>query len=776
MISGLLILLVAALLAPPLRALIGPRAGVLLAAAPAFLFFRSLDAVPAVSSGSVLLERAEWIPSIGVDLAFRTDGLSLLFLLLIYGIGAIVLVFSAGYLAKDTLQGRFFSLVLLFLIAMAGLVTADNLILLFVFWELTSAASYFLISYYHTDKAARRAALRALIITGGGGLALLAGLVLIGLRCGTFSLSEILQQKEALTGDPRYPLILSLILIGAFTKSAQFPFHFWLPGAMAAPAPVSALLHSATMVKAGVFLLARFFPALGGTPEWHTYVTGFGAATMLAGAVIAVAQTDLKRLLAYSTVSALGTLTMLIGLGTKEAHKAAVVFLLVHAAYKAALFLVSGTVDHETHTRDVRRLGGLLREMPLSATAAIISALSMCGLPPMLGFISKELIYEAKIQTPEIAGLVITAGVAANVLIVATAVAAGLRPYLRTKLDDAVHGHEAPWTMWSGPLLLAALSLIWGAMPHLLQESVVRPAIEAVRSEPAKIKLVLWHGINPVLGLSVLTLVLGALVFMVINPLRRFRVWLAAKAAACNGDRIFDAVFDGILAGGKALTKLTQHGYLRGYIAVIMIFSGGVLLWASGVAGAWKVILPHFQSLFAPSPAVVLLILVMCAAAVTAAAAKSRLMVLSAFGIVGFGIALLFAWHGAPDLALTQFFVETLLLILILLVIGRLPRFEERRGRRLGDLALSAAAGVLLTVVTLHALDVQTSRSISGYFVENAPEAKGNNVVNVILVDFRALDTMGEIIVLAVAALGASALLRRRAGRGPAEPVKEDTP
>ena len=369
------------------------------------------------------------MPALGVNLSFTVDGLSLLFALLISGVGALVLVYAGGYLAGSPQLGRLYAFLLFFMASMLGLVLADNLLLLFVFWELTSLSSYLLIGFDHERAEARAAALQALLVTGGGSLALLAGFLLLGQVGGSLELSALLSRPGAVTAHLLYVPILLLVLAGAFTKSAQFPFHFWLPAAMAAPTPVSAYLHSATMVKAGVYLLARLSPVLGGTDFWVWLVTVTGSATMLVGAYLALRQSDLKLILAYSTVSALGVMTSLLGLGGALAVRAALAFLLGHALYKGALFLVAGALDHQTGTRDVDRLAGLARAMPITALAAGLAALSMAGIPPLFGFIAKELSYEATLHAPASAW-VTAAAVLANALLVAAAGLAGLKPFL----------------------------------------------------------------------------------------------------------------------------------------------------------------------------------------------------------------------------------------------------------------------------------------------------------------------------------------------------------
>jgi multicomponent Na+:H+ antiporter subunit A len=465
---ALLSLFLLALIAPALhRRLCGATGWVLaLPVLAVTTWFATL--LPGIACGGVVMESRPWVPALGIDLAFRVDGWSLLFLLLIGGIGALILIYAAGYFQGHRQAGRFYAFILLFMGSMLGLVTADNLILLFIFWELTSFSSYLLIGFDHEKPESRATALQALLITGGGGLALLVGFLLIGQVSGSYSYSALLEQPDMLRDHALYLPILLLVLAGAFTKSAQVPFHFWLPGAMTAPTPVSAYLHSATMVTAGIYLLGRFSPLLGGTDAWHYLVTSVGAVTMLIGALMALVQTDLKRLLAYSTVSALGTLTLLLGIGTVLAVKAVAVFLIVHSLYKGALFMIAGAVDHETGTRDVRALGGLFKVMPITALAAGAAALSMSGFPPLLGFIGKELLYEANLAAPQAAVLITGAGVAANIIIVAVALMVGFLPFLGRPLLPLKALHEPPLALWLGPLVLATLGLVAGLFPGLV--------------------------------------------------------------------------------------------------------------------------------------------------------------------------------------------------------------------------------------------------------------------------------------------------------------------
>jgi multicomponent Na+:H+ antiporter subunit A len=767
MILGALLVLVAgAAAAPLLYRWMGARAGWVLALLPLVLFLALAARLPDIADGRPIAERTPWIPSLGIDLAFRIDGLALLFLLVILGIGALILLYGSGYLKGHPLQGRFFGYLLLFMIAMCGMVSADNTILLFVFWELTGIASYLLIGFYHEDAKARSSALQALLVTFLGGQALLAGLVLLSIATGgSFSLSETLEQREQVTAHPWYPAILLLILLGAFTKSAQFPFHFWLPGAMSAPAPVSAYLHSATMVNAGIFLMARMAPALAGTELWRGLATTAGVATMLAGALLAYPQADLKKLLAYSTVSALGTMILLLGLDTVLAVKAAMLFFLVHALYKGALFMAAGTVDHETGTRDVRVLSGLAKAMPLTTAAAVGAGLSMCGLPPLVGFISKELLYEAKLAAPYIGPAVTAAGVAANVLMVAVGLIVAFRPFHGTLNHTPKPPHEGKWTLWLPPLTLALLGILFGLAPGLIDRGLIAPAVSAVRAQETEVTLKLWHGINPVLMLSIATVATGFVVFRL-----RHRARPAAERIAQSGPgslgpaRLYEWLLEGMVQFAKFLTHTLQHGSLRGYVgvavSVMVAVTGAALLriW-SPAALVWD-----FSDL---RPYEGVLLIAMIAGAVFAALSNSRLAAIASLSVVGFGVALVFGMYGAPDLALTQLLVETLTLVILVLVIYRLPRIASRSTPRqqIADAILALSAGAVITVLLLIAQNLHPEPVLRDYFVQNSLEAKGRNVVNVILVDFRALDTLGEITVLAAAALGVGGLIWLRPRR-----------
>jgi len=748
----------ASLIAPWVHRLFPGLSGWIFAMVPLASASFFAAAAASVAGGATVGESYLWAPSLGINLSFYLDGLSLLFALLILGTGALVLIYSSGYLKGHRHLGRFYAFILLFMSSMLGLVLADNMLSLFVFWELTSFSSFLLIGFEHERAAARKGALQALLVTGTGGLALLAGFLLLGEAGGSMELSALLNQGDVIRSHQLYLPILLLMLAGAFTKSAQFPFHFWLPSAMEAPAPVSAYLHSATMVKAGIYLLARLSPVLGGSEAWHYLVTGAGGATMLVGAVLAIFQKDLKRMLAYSTVSGLGTLTLLLGLHTESAAKAALVFLLVHALYKGALFLVAGIIDHETGTRDLERLSGLYRVMPVVTLASVAAALSMAGLPPMVGFIGKELLYETTMQAPYAAPLITGAGVLANVLLVAVAVSVGFGPFFGRKSELLPEKSSVPVGLWLGPMLLSGLGLAIGLFPDGVAAFIISPALGAIRAEQTVVKLSLWHGVNPVFLLGLFTVICGAGVYAVRPALQQAALpW--KTIAGWGPSRWYDLALDGMLGLAKLQTRLLQSGYLRYYLMTVLGTAFLLVVYTLAGKDGLKVVAGWPDALFHEWLIAVLILL----AALFAVTSNSRLACVSALGVVGYGVALIYILFGAPDLAMTQFCIETLSIILFVLVLYRLPRFSilSGAGARTRDLLIACANGGMMTLLVLKATSEPVDFGISRFFAQNALlQAHGRNVVNVILVDFRALDTLGEITVLAVASLGVYALLK----------------
>jgi multicomponent Na+:H+ antiporter subunit A len=712
-----------------------------------------------------------WFPEMGVSMDFRLDGVGLLLSVLIAGIGALILIYGGSYLSGTPQAGPFFVFVQLFMLAMLGVASADNLLLLFVFWELTSIASYFLIGLSHHDEAARKSALRALLVTGSGGLCLLAGILLLGSAGGTFRLSELQTMGDVIRGHAYYPAIFVLVVLGAFTKSAQVPFHFWLPEAMAAPTPVSAYLHSATMVKAGVFLLAKLLPVLGGTVLWHDTLTLFGAVTMFAGALLALVQTDLKRLLAYSTLSALGTLVMLLGIRTDMAVKAAMVFLVVHALYKAPLFMIAGVVDKAAGTRNITLLYGLGRKLPWVAAAAVLAAFSMSGLPPFVGFIGKELLYEAEIHAGRWAILVTCLGFAANAINVTVALKVGVAPF-RPRGGETleINPKARKPALLIGPMLLAVGGVIIGLFPNLLGKGLIFAAVRDVKGAPIDVGLALWHGFNLLVGLSAVTVLVGVALYWFRDPVRTFLRWVLIKIPGETADT-FDRMVAGVVAGAGAVTRFFQHGNLRLYITAMLLCLSSLVTTVL-FTQAWRGMPENGPVRFVPTGVALLMVV----SGVVAIRSRSTVMAVLAMGGVGYGVALLFAFFGAPDLALTQILVETLTLVLFALVIRHLPALGSceysSKPRRRWDLLIALLAGSALTLAMLAVRGAPSPEDVrvsSEMVARSLPEAQGRNVVNVILVDFRALDTLGEICVLAIAGLGVAGLLlgpHRRDRRG----------
>jgi multicomponent Na+:H+ antiporter subunit A len=759
----------------------GRAAGWVLGLLPAGLFAYFLRQAPAVAEGAIE-QSTPWVPGLGVELSFYLDGLGLLFALLITGIGALIVVYAGGYLAHHDQLGRFYSQLLLFMGAMLGLTIADDLILFFVFFELTSLASFLLIGFYHGEEGARVAARKALVVTGGGGLALLGGLLLLQQVTGTFQFSEMLAMAHGegtnpVTSSPLYGWILALVCAGAFTKSAQFPFHFWLPAAMAGPTPVSAYLHSATMVKAGVFLLARLSPLLSGTAAWTIVLVPVGAFTMLMSAYLGLRFRDLKQVLAYTTVMVLGLLVMLLGIGTPIAIEAMVTFTVVHAFYKGALFMMAGNVDHEAGTRDVLELGGLRSKMPLTCAGGLVAALSMAGLPPFFGFVGKEVVYEAGLQAGPEGYAVLAASVLANAALFAGALVVGVKPFFgEPRAALTLEPHEAPPSMWLGPVALGLGGVVLGVLPALADTAILVPASDAILGEHHSFHLALWHGITPALGLSLGTFALGALLYWSWQHLHE-------SAAMKSFARLFDAgpgrAFERGLyestRGSYHVARLMQSGKLGMYLVVILGFIallvGGAfvgrldLTWPGGMAS------PRYYE-------VTLAVAIVLAAGV-AVRARSRFVAILALSVGGYSIAMVYLFFGAPDLAMTQFAIETLTLVLLVLVLSNLPRFsfEKASWTHVRDGAVALAVGAVVTLLMIGGLARPLDREVSRYLSEHAYDlAKGHNIVNVILVDYRALDTLGEITVLTMAALGVYALMRLPPLDGTPASAGEETP
>jgi multicomponent Na+:H+ antiporter subunit A len=690
----------------------------------------------------------EWAPSLGLSLAFNFDGLGLLFAFLILAIGALVVLYSSAYLGNHPQKGRFYASLFAFMGAMLGVALSDNVLTLFVFWELTGFTSFLLIGFEHDREDARSAALQALIVTGGGGLALLAAGVLLVDITGTASLSEMAASGTPVAAHPLYAIVTILVLAAAFTKSAQVPFHFWLPNAMAAPTPVSAYLHSATMVKAGVYLVARMTPILGATALWTTVITAAGGLTMLVGAYRSVQETDLKRILAYSTVSALGLLMMLLGVGTPAAIAAAVVYLVAHACYKGALFLVAGAIDHETGTRDITKLSGLRRRMPLTALAGGTAALSMAGVPLTLGFIAKDGAYEALLGSST--WWLLTAAVIASILLGLAGLLAGVLPF---RGQPSVDAHEPGWRMYVPPLLLAVIGAIAGVAPASLNPPL-SAAAAAISGDTADLSLAIWHGVSPALFLSLLTL-LGVAAAYWLHVSIRSRSWRARFGT----EQLYSSALSALDAASRAIGPRLHSASLRSYVMVIVVttfaIAGAALSTAPGVVATRPRLDVHLHE--------VLVVVVIIAGAIAATLAKSTMAAVLSLGVVGYGVAMTFLLYGAPDLAMTQFSVETLTVIIYVLVFRHFRNLGSLSPPlvRFRDFVIGAGNGLLIGTLVLSVSTTETAARLREYFVAFGPTlGHGRNIVNVILVDFRGFDTMGEITVLATAAIGVRALLR----------------
>ncbi|WP_341936309.1 putative monovalent cation/H+ antiporter subunit A [Marinimicrobium sp. C2-29] len=753
---------VLAVLVPWLKSWSGDRIGWLLAALPLALTLYFASHIPAVSGGEVILQSWDWLPGLGINLSFMLDGLSLMFALLISFIGTFILIYAGSYLQGHPFLGRFYIIMLCFMASMLGLVLSDNLISLFVFWELTSITSYLLIGFNHEDAEARKCALQGLFVTVAGGLALMAGLIILGHVSGGYQLSEILSGDNPVMESSLATGMVLCILAGAFTKSAQFPFHFWLPNAMAAPTPVSAYLHSATMVKAGIYLMARLNPVLSEHWLWTPLLCSAGAVTMLLGSYLAYSSTGVKKVLAYSTIMALGTLTMLIGIGTDYAMVAFASFLLAHSLYKGALFMIAGALDHETGTKDLSLMGGLRRAMPYTAAAALIAGLSLAGLPPLFGFVAKELMFEALLSAPWQSTVLLGFALASAALVIAVAASVAIRPFWGATRSTPKSPHEAPPGMVLGPMVLALVSLVFGVLPFLPEVGVISAVVTSVKGEPVDFHLALWHGINRPLLLSLASLVVGAILYSLWTRSRDVLSDINTGVARFGPEVGYFRLLYGLVAVAGWQTRFLQNGVMGNYMIVLVM--------TTAIAAGYTLLSQYgfhpYMDLTGVNFFEAAIALLMVATVVYVTLTRSRLGAVATLGVLGFSVALTFILFSAPDLGITQVLVETLTVILLVLVLFRLPGFSQysTRFEIWRDGTVAAIFGVFITLAMLAALDVRYFESISDFFIEASyPQAHGHNIVNVILVDFRALDTLGEIFVLAIAALGVYSMLTLRA-------------
>lgn len=768
---------------------------------PSALFVYLIQYIPIVSGGEIVQKSVPWIPSLNIHYTVFVDGLGLLFSLLITGIGALVVLYSIYYLSKKTeALNNFYVYLLMFMGAMLGVVLSDNLIVLYVFWELTSLSSFLLIGYWHQREKSRYGALKSMLITVFGGFAMLAGFVLLyimtsSVGVGTFSIREIIEQVDLIQTHALFLPAMLLILLGAFTKSAQFPFHIWLPDAMEAPTPVSAYLHSATMVKAGIYLVARFSPVFAGNAEWFWLVSGFGIVTLFWGSFSAIKQTDLKAILAFSTVSQLGLIMSLLGLGSAAVYYgygtseselysiatlAAVFHLINHATFKGSLFMVAGIVDHETGTRDIRKLGGLITVMPISFTLAAIGSLSMAGLPPFNGFLSKELFFTGvtnvmamNIFSMEAWGILFpvlawTASVFTFIYSMIIVFKTFMGKYQPEKLDKKPH--EAPMGMLISPIILASLVIIFGFFPNtLLSYTIIEPAMASIlpsllaSGEQFDVHIEYWHGWNTELFMTMGVVGVGTLLFLALNKWIGIYNLFPQKLTL---NRFYDHGLVSMERASDKVTRFHMTGFIRDYLVYIFTFFIIVI-------GSSLFLLNAFTFTTERSAEIGIyewvLSLVMIGASIGVLFANSRLTAIISVGVVGYVLALFFVIFRAPDLALTQLIVETVSVALFLLCFYHLPKLRKEVSRirfKATNLLISISVGVIVTLLALSAHGTRLADPISEYFVRASyAEAGGKNMVNVILVDFRGFDTLFEILVLTISALGVYSLIKLRLAR-----------
>lgn len=732
------------------------------AALPAAALAIVISYAPSVLDGETFVERFEWIPAAGLELAFRLDGFALLFTLLILGIGLLVILYARYYLSEQDNMPRFYAMLILFMTAMLGIVLSENLIQLWLFWELTSISSFLLISFWNHKSEARKGARMALTITGMGGLALFAGILLIGQVVGSYNLTEVLAQGDLIRGSELYPYILVLVLLGAFTKSAQFPFHFWLPHAMAAPTPVSAYLHSATMVKAGIFLMARLYPALAGTDMWFLIVTLTGLATLLVGAYMALFKHDLKGLLAYSTISHLGLITLLLGLNSKLAAVAATFHIINHATFKASLFMAAGIIDHETGSRDMRKLNGLWRYMPHTAMLAMVAALAMAGVPLLNGFLSKEMFFAETLHQGSLGAL--------SWILPVLATVAGIFSVaysLRFIHDVFFNGepinlpktpHEPPRYMKIPVEILVALCFVVGIAPGLVVAEILHSAATSLlQGDTPYYSLAIWHGFNFPLLMSFIALIGGIVVYATRKQLFEFQAQFPER----DTKAIFDQNIKRIVDAATRIYGTLENGSLQRYtmlfILSVALFTTVPMTKLINLEGA-RPLLP------VDGISIVATIILVVSTLVTLIWHRKRMIALIAVSVVGLVVSLIFARFSAPDLALTQLSVEVVTVILLMLALFFLPQVTSKAASPssvVRDLGLATLIGGVMATIS-YAMMTHPQTSIADFFIANSKTGGGGtNVVNVILVDFRGFDTFGEITVLGIAGLGIYKLIAR---------------
>ncbi|MGG4034427.1 Na+/H+ antiporter subunit A [Paenibacillus cisolokensis] len=777
------------------RLLRGIHAGWLVLPAPAGLFAFMVSRVPSVQNGETVERTVSWIPSLGIDFTVYLDGLSLLFSLLITGIGSLVVLYSVFYMDRHKEPTRhFYFYLLMFMGAMLGVVLSDNAIVLYGFWELTSVSSFLLIAFWHYRERSRYGALKSMLITVFGGLSMLAGFILLAVMTGSFSIRDMIGGAGQLADHALFVPAMILLLLGAVTKSAQFPFHIWLPDAMEAPTPVSAYLHSATMVKAGLYLVARFSPVFAGHAAWFWLVTAIGLATLLYASFRAIKQTDLKAMLAYSTVSQLGLIMSLLGLGSASGYAAgthdsllytyaitaAVFHLFNHAVFKGALFMVVGIVDHETGTRDIRRLGGLMPVMPITFSVALIGTFSMAGLPPLSGFLSKEMFFTAVLNVTKMdfwnvgawSALIPALAWIASIFTFVYSMLLLFRTFSGRRKPEPLpkQPHEAPLGMLVPPVVLASLAVAFGLFPNLLSYTLIEPAMAAILPELLEpgdrfaVSISFWHGWTTELFMTIGVVALGIAVYMLHGRVPALH-GAVIRRISLNG--IYDGMIRSMENGARRLTGAYMTGSARHY--VIYIFAFFIAALAAALAGAGEI--RFDMSGFAPMSlyeAVIMAALVISVLAIPFAGSRMTAIILT--GMSGYMVTLFFVIFRAPDLALTQMIVETVSVALFLLCFYHLPKLKKERlplRFKLSNAVISIGVGVVVTLVALASLGGRSFDTIADYYTDASYKlAGGKNVVNVILVDFRGFDTLLEITVLGIASLGIYSLIKLTAANG----------
>lgn len=720
-----------------------------------------------VFHGEVILQSWSWLPQLGIDLSFRLDALGLLFSLLITGIGTLIFIYAYYYLSPKNSLSKLYMLLMLFMAAMLGISLSNNLILLLIFWELTSISSFLLVGYWSNYDVAQRGSRMALTITGMGGLAMLGGFVLLGQITGTYEIDQILTMSEQIQSHALFVPTLLLILLGAFTKSAQFPFHFWLPNAMAAPTPVSAYLHSATMVKAGIFLLARLLPIFAGAALYHNIVTFVGLFTLCMAAFFAIFKEDLKGLLAYSTISHLGLIVCLLGIGSPLAVAAAIFHIINHATFKAALFMIAGIVDHETGTRDLRKLSGVWQLLPFTATLTMVTAAAMAGVPLTNGFLSKEMFFTELLANLNGPVLILAAIIAtfAGIFAVAYSVRLVHGVFFDGPLGEQVpnkEGHEPPIGMRAPAIFLAILCIVVGIFPALTVEHIVNSTARASTQlhDFSGTHLAIWHGFNLPLVMSLIALVGGLSFYFALAKNRKLRsIDLDPALGPFQGKLLFESFLKHLLLTSRKIKRKTETGSLQTYLIWIVAFSivmVAVPLIGQGLTTGTR------ELTHAPMLAIVLWLLLFSACWMMLWFHHERIKAVLISGAIGLVVTMVFVTLSAPDLALTQITVDVVTTVLLLMSLSLLPQltpYESTQARRWRDAIIAIAGGVGIGWITWLIL-TRDHNSISWFFLQQSiPLGGGSNVVNVILVDFRGFDTFGEITVLGIAGIGTLCLM-----------------